>query len=129
MQRLRFGVYDNQLSVITKSSQGEVLGSQSGCKRSQEWQVLSVFCYADITAGMCVPLVVFLWYFKPECFLWLKNSRSSSVLCRLCLRRLFVFCSAVVPHSVSAGGVYCAKTARGTLCTLVDVTSFLIITN
>lgn len=37
-----FGVCDSQLYVIRKSSQGEVRGSQSGCKQSQEWQPLSV---------------------------------------------------------------------------------------
>lgn len=48
IQWLSFGLYDNQLSVISKSSQGESFlgrgGSQSGCKRSQEWQVFSVNC-------------------------------------------------------------------------------------
>lgn len=34
-----FGLYDNQLSVISKSSQGGGLDSQSGYKWSQEWQV------------------------------------------------------------------------------------------
>lgn len=37
-----WGVCDSQLYVIRKSSQGEVRGSQSGCKQSQEWQPLSV---------------------------------------------------------------------------------------
>lgn len=38
--------------------------------------------YADITAGMFLPLVVFLRYFGFECFLHFKK-RITAVLCRL----------------------------------------------
>lgn len=92
---LGLGLCGNQLSVIRKS-----------CPRKIVKEVRTGRChhgiYADASAVMGVPLVILLRYFR-------------GFVKKLCAVRLtvFVISSFVFFGQVAAGGVYCAKTARG----------------
>lgn len=91
------GLCGNQLSVIRKS-----------CPRKIVKEVRTGRCrhgvYADASAVMGVALVILLRYFRG----FVKNLSAVRLT-------VFVISSLVVFGQVSAGGVYCAKKARGML--------------
>lgn len=106
---LFWGVCDSQLYVIRKSSQGEVQGSQSAANKVKSgnhfWSLCCHDVYADITAQMSLPLVVFLRYFRFDVSCILKKNHR----CPVSLTVSVVCPSSIVFDHVSAGGVYCAR--------------------